>query len=403
MGIVNKIAEKVREGGIPYTVKIIWNRLWENITIGIGKALFCLCKTENIIVIESHNDFDCNGGAFYDYLIKNGINQRWTIVWLVVNPVNKKLPQNVRTFDFWKNDLIKEYYLNKAKYLFYDDKSIKKRRKEQIEIYCQHGLSIKKVKGKINAPYYVDYILSGSSNYDPLLCNNISIPLPNDKMLHFGYPYNDVLFENVDDEFKKISIMKYSKKILWMPTFRKKEGVRNDSNKELPFGVPMIESQDELDKINEFLGERNYYLIIKIHPMQDKDSYRALHNMSNIEILDGKRVKELNIDNYRLMKSCDALLSDYSSAAYSFLLLNRPIGFVLADMDDYKLGFSVENFNDFLPGDKIYKLDDLFSFFQNLSTRTDAYEDSRIRLINYLYEYVDGKASDRISHYFGIV
>ena len=73
--------------------------------------------------------------------------------------------------------------------------------------------------------------------------------------------------------------------------------------------------------------------------------------------MDSASIKELNIDNYRLMKYSDALISDYSSAAYSFLLLDRPLAFVLDDIDTYSVGFLVDNFEDFLPGEKLYNIE----------------------------------------------
>ncbi len=52
--------------------------------------------------------------------------------------------------------------------------------------------------------------------------------------------------------------------------------------------------------------------------MQIKENCRELKNMSHITILAGDRAKNLGIDNYRLMRSCDALMSDFSSSTYSF-------------------------------------------------------------------------------------
>ena len=65
----------------------------------------------NTIIIESHNDFDSNGGALYDYLIENGYNSKYKIVWLLRNSKPKNLPNNVVGFNLFKPSLIKEYYL----------------------------------------------------------------------------------------------------------------------------------------------------------------------------------------------------------------------------------------------------------------------------------------------------
>ena len=354
------------------------------------------------IVIESHNDFDCNGGAFYDYLIKNGYNQKYKIVWLIKNKKPAGLPDNVEAFKILRPSIKKSYFICTAKYLLCDDRFTNKVRADQISLYCTHGgCSFKNVKGLIVVPESVDYILSSSPQFDPYICSNFSVEYPNSRMLHVGYPSNDVLFCETGDELSKLSSQSYEKVILWMPTFRKSAAGRNDSAHELPFGIPLIESTNQLDALNRFLAEKSSLLVIKIHPKQDIKTLQNLTSASysNIIIVDNKIVKEQNIDNSRLMKCADALISDYSAIAYSYLLLNRPISFVLSDLEDYKLGFSVENINDFLPGEKIYTFDELLLFIKNTINGTDAHEEERLKLMNWMYTYRDGDSCKRLSEF----
>lgn len=403
MQLFSKVKKKMKEGGLSYTLRIILSRSAENVWLWISRCIFFACKSENILAIESHNDFDCNGGAFYDYLIENHINDHWKIVWLTRNDIYQGLPYNVYAFNYWRPSFPKEYLLNKAKYLFCDDKFIKKRRKKQIEIYCTHGgIGFKNTAGRIIVPEYVDYILSSSEMYDPFACRHYTVPYPNNKMLHFGFPANDILFKDIEDEYKKISSNKFKKKILWMPTFRMKNERRNDSNIVLPLGIPLFMSMMELEIFNDFLRETNCLLVIKLHPMQVEETYKHLKSLSNFVVLNGTKTKELGMDGYRLMRSSDAFISDYSSAAYSFLLLNRPMAFVLSDLKDYKIGLSVENYEDYMPGPKINTVSDLENFIQDIINGTDKYQNERIRLINELYTYVDGDASRRLAEYLNI-
>ncbi|MEI3411920.1 MAG: CDP-glycerol glycerophosphotransferase family protein [Blautia sp.] len=57
-----------------------------------------------------------------------------------------------------------------------------------------------------------------------------------------------------------------------------------------------------------------------------------------------------------LMGVCDGLISDYSSASVDFMLLHRPMAFVLTDFMAYqeKRGFVFEDPLAYMPGEKIY-------------------------------------------------
>ena len=119
-----------------------------------------------------------------------------------------------------------------------------------------------------------------------------------------------------------------------MPTFRK--GItfeREDSTAIEPLGIPIFKIMDEIQDLNDYLKTNNALLIIKIHPMQDLNSIK-IHDYSNIKVLNGYSVKKLGVDNYRLMKDTDALISDYSSAAYDYMHLDRPVGFTMDDANE---------------------------------------------------------------------
>ena len=128
-----------------------------------------------------------------------------------------------------------------------------------------------------------------------------------------------------------------------MPTFRKSvDFSRMDSTSELALGVPILKDRESCNELNTFLAANNALLIVKIHPMQDLTTVK-IKDMSNILVLDANTVKQRGVDNYHLMKDVDALISDYSSAAYDFLHADKPIAYTLDDAEDYKLGFLFEN------------------------------------------------------------
>ena len=272
-------------------------------------------------------------------------------------------------------------------------------------IYFDHGsFSLKNVKKYVNIPETVDYYLTASANFDPIFCETRNVPYPSSKLLHLGYPMHDVFYQDIPSELLKMTKKKYDKVILWMPTFRKGGVGRIDSNAEYTYGIPLIEKQEEFGTLQRTLEELDILLIIKIHPMQDKESTKLLMKCTsdNISVLTGDTVKQLDIDNYRLLKDADALISDYSSIAYSYILLDRPIGFVLSDLNDMKYGFCVDNPDFFMTGQRIYTLDDMISFIQNVSENKDEYREERRNLCNWLHEHQDGNSCERIVKFLNL-
>ena len=360
---------------------------------------------KNIIVIESHNDFDCNGGAFYNYLIANNYNQKYKIVWTTKNPISNyiNLPFNVTCVPLFRPSIRKDYYFCIAKFFLSDCEFAKKTRNDQVSVYCTHGgCTFKNVKGLLVIPDYIDYILCSSENYAPLMCENYSVDYPNNKMVNIGFPSNDLLFDKSINDIRKLIDKEYNKLILWLPTFRKLVGGRDDGGNVDVFGIPLIKSIDELIAINNIFVEHNSFLIIKFHPMQDLSNIIIPDGLTNIIFVTGSMMKDLDLDIYVMMKDADAMISDYSSSAYAFLQLNRPMGFVISDLDSYKRGFSVENFNDVLVGDKISTIDELLLFFKNIFEENDRFRQERSNLLDWLYKYNDGQACRRLAEFLNL-
>ncbi|MBQ4309717.1 MAG: CDP-glycerol glycerophosphotransferase family protein [Lachnospiraceae bacterium] len=426
-----------KENKLKKTIEVIYRQKIDNFFAKVINLFTKHRPLKDVILLESHNDFDCNGGALYDYLIAHHYNDRLKIVWLLKNPAPKHLPKNVKAYRLYRPSIMKSYYRCVARIIAADDYMTQKKRPDQKEYYLTHGgITFKNVKGLIVVQDHVDYVLSPSRNYDPYICANYSVKDPERRMLHLGYPSNDRLFQDQAAEISKITKQKYDRVVLWLPTFRTSKKIhRTDSAAGSPLGIPLIEDLPMYARLNDYLAAHRALLIIKIHPVQDLSLLR-ITDMSNIKVLTPSLAKSLSVDLYRLMACCDACVSDYSSAAYQYLLLNRPIGFVLSDLPDYKLGFSVSNYEDFLPGEHIYAFDDLLAFLSQVvegegagegagsemtedsgagaagegaaatsaegTDRGDPWRARRTALLDFLYEYQDGNACRRLVEFMGL-
>lgn len=350
----------------------------------------------------SHNDFDSNCFAFYNYLVENGYNKKYKIVWQLRNKLDRKLPKNVTSVLYNERSFKRKWYFNTAKFILSDGNALEKLKDDQINIYTTHGIGFKDVRGYLDVNSTVDYILSPSVNYDPIQRKSFNADrFPDVKMIHAGMPFNDTLFRE-SDEISKITDKKFNKTILWTPTFRML-GKRNDSNIELPLGIPVIDTLEQLEDVNDYLKELNILLILKLHPFQNLNCCKDLKSLSNIIVINGGDAKLLGLDVYRMMAASDALISDYSSSSLSYILLDRPMAYSISDIRDYKIGFIIDNYYDFMPGEKLYSTDDLKNFIKNVYEGKDTHKKQREELCDWIYEHKDGQSCKRLADFLGLV
>lgn len=407
MNVFTKFYTRVSRYGLKYVMTVILrNKIYhplDKLVLGVEKRLFRNHPLNDTIVLESHNDFDMNGGAFYDYLIAHGYNQNYRIVWLLRNRKPAKLPPNVECCNLFRPGLRKNYHLCTAKVISSDHVIFGKVRPDQKSFYLDHGsFSLKAFKGKIIFPEGLDYYLCPSETLAPILADQFEVPYPNERQLILGYPSQDVFYQPPQSELKKLTDHAYAKVILWMPTFRVGVGFhRQDSSAELPLGIPILKDYASYEQLNQSLSEQNTLLILKIHPMQDL-TYVKIRTLSNILVLDRDAMKRFGIDNYRLMHETDALISDYSSAAYDYLHAGRPIGYTMDDVEEYKLGLAVDNPEDYMAGEIIYTQEDLFRFIEHVIAGQDDYKEQRAALFDRLFQYHDGNSCKRLADFMGL-
>ena len=189
------------------------------------------------------------------------------------------------------------------------------------------------------------------------------------KVLPLGYPrYDDLLdTQKILLLHQKIAGDKFRKIILWMPTFRKTKQNYSENLICNDYFLPICTSDEDLKRLNSECKRLDTLLIIKRHRNQ-LDNYVDL-NLTNIRFIDDTYLSSQNILLYTLIGTADALITDYSSVAVDYMLLDRPIGFTLDDYEEYKRlrGFVFDNVLDYMPGYHIYTLSQLIIMLQDIA------------------------------------
>lgn len=373
---------------------------------GIFSVLNNLIKKNNkLIFFFSTSELYDNSAALFYHLVHNKYNSKYRIVCAVRKPKNY-LHLKYKNVKFI-NVYFSVWYILHSKFIFYHNEIIAiKPSKKQISIDFWHATTVKKINKMIDPHYKYDfftYITVTSELFRPIFAQAFGCNL--ERIIINGHPRNDYLFDSIDELHKLLNQKTYKRVFIWMPTYRLTYNyVWQDTDEKFlnETGLPLLECYDDLNNLNTFLLLNSCFLIIKIHPTQNMNY--QYNNLSNINYLFNEDIIKNNINLYSLLKQMDALITDYSSVYYDFLLLNKPIAFTIDDIEAYskKRGFVFDEPMQYMPGEKVRNLNDLYTFIKNCINDIDNFKEER-RVINELVnEYKDGNNCRRILDIAGI-
>lgn len=265
-----------------------------------------------------------------------------------------------------------------SKYLIYENEAIKKVNSCQKLIYLNHGtIPLKKVSDIFKQPNDVDYATCPSKECAQIYLDQYGIP-ENKQIYMMPARVNHML--RASGQLHELMGAGTKKIILWLPTFRRLKGSERCDSKNID---PVALLTNNLLDIDKWLEKYNLLLTIKKHPREKENI--ILSGVENIVVLDDKKLDADKIALQDILKDADALLTDYSGIAFEYMLLNRPIGYVLTDVSEYNRGFSMHDYEEYMPGRKIYNLQDILQFFEDIKEGRDPYITQREQLKKKLF------------------
>lgn len=366
----------------------------------IFNKFFKLLPLRNIILFESVPTFSDNSKYVYLEMLKRNEFKNYKFIWVMgkgenVDYSNFNVSKNTKFVKYNPSKLgflYKKYLLSIAKIFITSSAFFPKEKKGQYYIFLAHGTALKNCSSKYNMPSYIDDITCISSNlkkYDA-----INDKCDESKLKPLGFARNDILFGERMDINTIFNADSQAKFIYWMPTFRQH---RNSGNSYSSISFPIIYSAEDAEKINAFAKKKNVVVVVKPHPAQDLSLIKSI-KLDNLLFIDNQFLTDNRIDNYELLRSVDAMITDYSSVYYDYLLCDKPIGLCFDDFDEYneREGFTVDPDFIFKAGEKIYNTDDLCDFIGRVADGKDLLKSERANLINYCHDYTDGKSTQRI-------
>ena len=367
-------------------------RLIGKIANGIARLL----PLRNYIVFESLPDLSDNTKAVYDEMLRQEMHKKYKMFWLVRGD-KENLPDLPNTFyireDTWVNRKITKWLMLRAKCLICCNVFLEEKMPSQTSFYLTHGTALKKLHSYI-LPENISYTLVASEHVKEVMSKELCGDI--DTFYALGYPRNDV-FCQLSTDLHSVLEGDFQKVIVWYPTFRQhKNGLQTASANALP----VVHNVEAAVHLNEIAKENNVLIVVKPHFMQNV-SYIKDHGLSNIRFIDDAFFAANHISSYEFVGSCDALITDYSSIYFDFLLCDKPVAVIWEDIDDYRKnpGFAMDPDFYMKGAQKIYDVIDFENFIQDLSIGIDALKDSRNE-INQLVNYgSDGKNSNRVVNF----
>lgn len=206
------------------------------------------------------------------------------------------------------------------------------------------------------------------------------------RILTTGMPRTDVFFnEKKREKMRQKFYQEYPQcagkiLVLYAPTFR-------DGKEDKP------EIFFDYKHISKELGQE-YVIGLRLHPFVSK-SFEIEDELQSLTI-DFSHYESLN----SLLFATDVLITDYSSVAFEYAVLNRPMLFFAYDLEEFSQqgrGF-YHDYKEYVPGKIVTTNEEIIDTIQN-----HTYDESRTKeFIASAYTYKDGNSTKRLIDVLGM-
>ena len=347
------------------------------------------------IMLYSNMGFRDNVRAVFDYLIENGYNKRYKIV-VSLNDYKKYADTPEKNVEYVSpvRGLFKFFRCRYCYYCF--GKYPVKPPKNQFVFNLFHGMPLKRIGNMVPGCEKTDYnyfslVLCTSEYFRDIIKKSFNA---SDKQIAIcGQPRTDDMLSDIepDDEMNVKAELtgyenRFSKMILWLPTYRDGRGSELD-----------ILSEKKLRRLDRILSTHGHTLLVKLHPLSNTDP-TAYSQYECIKVVDTETFENTQIGFYSLLAMSAALITDYSSVFFDYVLLDRPIGFVINDIGEYSRdrGFVFEDPLSNMPGELIRDGEEFLGFVRNVIEGVDTLANYRRKLCRRFNAFNDADNCKRV-------
>lgn len=356
---------------------------------------------KNRIVFHSSVDYSDNARALSDYLVSQGYLKDHEIIWLVRHPelFTKYEQPNLRfVYEKYANsgcrtkEAFEAVYTAEKIFFTHSMRWVPDvdRKPEQQFINLWHGCAYKSAKGQ-SEDISFDYVLVPGEVF--IETKSEFFQCDKAKILPIGYPRYDLMLSRTQKGREYMNSFKNTAKdklLFWMPTYRISKSINlSEDTLTGELNLPIFDTLSQLKDLNEILSKRNVVMILKRHYLQAE--YNLEDTMSHIRYMDDKDLGVADVQLYEAISAADALITDYSSVAIDFLLLDKPIGYTLDDYYKYEQsrGFVFEDPREYMPGMHIYNVEEFYEFIRMIEENEDQWSGQRKQVLEVTHNLPD--------------
>ena len=220
--------------------------------------------------------------------------------------------------------------------------------------------------------------------------------VPYDRYVSLGLCRNDYLLDKTDcrdlrDQLLSCLPYKADKILLYTPTHR------DHFDNGIGIAKSILGFDMDLQIFDNFLQREKIFIICKLHP---KYHPSALNKNLPASI----RVHTASSDYglTELMKVSDALMTDYTSGYFDYLLMDKPVIFNFFDYEEYRntRGFTFEPIFNIVAGDVVKDSNSLLEALLNIDESKIKYREKRAFVRDLIFKHNDTHSCERVYQYF---
>lgn len=273
--------------------------------------------------------------------------------------------------------------------------------RKQIVFHLRHGNANFKTTGLLTNinngdEFFFTKMIASSEYFIPIMAAEYNCP--KSCIAVAGDPMCDALLTAPRNKY---DFSKYSKLLVWFPTFRQSDYLGYDDSS-METLIPLF-NDDDYYMLNNALAKYNIFLIAKLHPAQTTP-YGVQRHFSHLSVYSHDEFMKSDYDMYNLMAQSDGMIGDYSSASLQYLLVDRPQAYVIPDLEDILAHrpFEFETPEDYMGGHIIKTKDEFWTFLDDFANDRDIYADKRHWVCDQIYKYKDANSCKRIVELSGL-